>query len=333
MSKVRWWRGPRDPFARVAVACVLLLGCLQSAVAQVDLSGSWVPRWGQDQKIRGAGPDLVTFLGMPLNETARAAALAYSPATVDGVHRQCAGWPAHYLLQGPFAFNVSRATSASGEVVGWIIGGWGDRLPITVWTDGRPAPGYGAMNTPVGFTTGHWEGGTLVTTTTHMHDGLLSRNGVPSSNREVFTMYITRRENLLTITGIVEDPLYLTEPYVLSSVLTLDPALPLNDPFNSADPSCTPEEVDASLNNGAVPHNLELPPEDTLMYATQRFGIPHAAALGGAETMYPEYIRKVAKEYKQPAAYCTDHCCGAQSATGQGNFDFAIKVLQCAAEE
>ena len=52
-----------------------------------------------------------------------------------------------------------------------------------------------------------------MTTTTHIQDGSLYRNGVPNSDKEVFTMYITRHgDDELSITAVVQDPVYLTPP-------------------------------------------------------------------------------------------------------------------------
>jgi hypothetical protein len=43
---------------------------------------------------------------------------------------------------------------------------------------------------------------------------------------------------------------------------------------------------------------------------TEHYGIPPDAALGGAQTMYPEYRKTLQREYKRPTKYCTQYCCG-----------------------
>ena len=81
-----------------------------------------------------------------------------------------------------------------------------------------------AWHSPSGFTTGHWEGDTLVARTTHVKTAWIRRGvGIPGSDQSTFTVFITRRENLLTITTIQEDPIYLTEPHVVSRVWEFDP--------------------------------------------------------------------------------------------------------------
>src|SRR5579884_2808127 len=175
------------------MACAAML-VTWSASAQINLTGSWRNRIDQDNKIRAPGPDLDTFLGLPINQTARAAALSYTPENISEVDRQCAPWPVHYIVLGPMSLEIWPTKRLDGSVLAWNIGGSIDRAPMTVWIDGRPSPDPQAANTPTGFTTGHWQGDTLVTTTTHVQDGYLYRNGVPSSDREVFTMFITRHD-------------------------------------------------------------------------------------------------------------------------------------------
>ena len=41
-----------------------------------------------------------------------------------------------------------------------------------------------------------------------------------------------------------------------------------------------------------------------------RDGLPLEAALGGAQTIYPEYRKRLQMSYKPPTA-CTRYCCGA----------------------
>jgi hypothetical protein len=40
---------------------------------------------------------------------------------------------------------------------------------------------------------------------------------------------------------------------------------------------------------------------------TKRYGIPSDAAMGGAETMYPEYREKIKAAFKRPEK-CTINC-------------------------
>ncbi|MCU1335832.1 MAG: hypothetical protein JWO19_1413, partial [Bryobacterales bacterium] len=49
------------------------------AFAQLDLSGIWGPTFHEDNAERGPGPELVDFLGLPINAAARQWALSWDP--------------------------------------------------------------------------------------------------------------------------------------------------------------------------------------------------------------------------------------------------------------
>ena len=68
-----------------AGAVVLLLAAMFLAVpasAEVDLAGNWDARNYQDWQERSAGPDVVDYLGLPINAEAREKALAYSASVM-----------------------------------------------------------------------------------------------------------------------------------------------------------------------------------------------------------------------------------------------------------
>jgi len=72
--------------ARIAVpfflAIILLAGI--PAFAQVDFTGVWAPRVGdEDNPERLAGPSLVEFLGLPINDYGRQWGLAYAPGRLS----------------------------------------------------------------------------------------------------------------------------------------------------------------------------------------------------------------------------------------------------------
>ncbi|MGO9993624.1 MAG: hypothetical protein ACLPTF_14075 [Steroidobacteraceae bacterium] len=319
LTRVWWSNG--------VAACLVMCAFSATVHAQVNMTGSWIPWTDQDNKIRRPGPDPDTFMGIPMNQAARDAALAYSPDIVGVLHRQCVPWPVHYIIMGPSPLEIWPTKRLDGSVLAWNIGGSIDRDPVTIWMDGRPHPSAQAAHTAGGFTTGHWDGDTLVTTTTHIQDGQLTRNGVPSSSQEVFKMFITRHEDSLTITSVIRDPVYLTAPYVLSSVFSTGPSVEVGN-FPGMDSTCTPGEEEVNGSSDRVPSYLT-PPADSLTYATKQYGIPQEAALGGEQTMYPEYINKVQPRYQRPGGYCTLDCCGSQRADGQVNMEFNIKILRC----
>ena len=150
------------------------------------------------------------YLGLPLNDEGRLRALSYNEAQLAMVERQCEGWPPFYFVQGPFGLKIwSDNESVKGGVISFTIGAWEDRAPIVIWMDGRPHPSDNAEHTRGGFTTGKWEGDTLVAYTTHMKAGFLRKNGPPSSDQATMTTRFFRHGDILTVLAVVEDPAYL----------------------------------------------------------------------------------------------------------------------------
>ncbi|HEX4023941.1 MAG TPA: hypothetical protein VHX52_04455 [Steroidobacteraceae bacterium] len=291
--------------ASAGLASVALMLGAQAATAQVDLSGNWAARLHEDYHSRGPGPNAVDYLGIPLNAQGRANALGYSADTISEPQRQCLYWPPHYLLEGPFSLKLWADTDpVNGAVVAWNISGSADRAPMKIWMDGRPRPDPDALRSQAGFTIGQWQGDTLVATTTNIKDGYLTRNGVPSSDQETLTLWISRHEETLTVTGIIQDPDYLSEPYVLSRDFKLDPqiSIPL------LPPACIPEDEVPSLATNPVPHFLP-GRNPALMDMTKLYHIPLEAVLGGAQTMYPEFRKKIKAAYTVPGE-CSQYCCG-----------------------
>jgi hypothetical protein len=182
------------------------------------------------------------------------------------------------------------------KLLAWKILGWGDRDETMIWMDGRPHPSKYAPHSHGGFTTGTWEGDTLTAITTHAKLGDIKRHRGFSSDRATLTYRFNRHGDMLTVTGILEDPVYLAEPYVLTENFRLT-----TNPNNFPLTACEPIEELPSLheNPALVPHYL--PGKHPAMNEmTQRYNIPLEAVLGGPETMYPEYRKKIKDKYVMP---------------------------------
>jgi hypothetical protein len=266
----------------LASVLVSLMVC-GSVSAQVELTGSWTPR--NHEFLTGDGLP-VDFTGIPLSEEGRIRALSYSESQLEMVEHQCQGWPAFYLVQGPFGLRIwSETDPLKGNVISYVIGGWEDRAPMTIWMDGRAHPSEYALHTRSGFTTGVWEGNTLVTYTTHMKAGFLRKTGAPSSDEATTTMRFYRHGDILTILEIIQDPIYLAEPWILSRSFQLSatPQPPIGPPCVSA--------YEGSV-GATAPHYL---PEKNpfVNEMTTKYGVPRDAAIGKPETLYPEYRKKI----------------------------------------
>lgn len=314
--------------ALLRIACaatVALLAPMAGPVlAQADLSGQWAAVNQQDNMARGAGPDLVDYTGLPINDEARAVALGYSAAVLSMTERGCMDYTENYLLFAPHSIMIERVNDpVTGDVRAWrISAGGSDRAPIAIWMDGRPRPSPNAPYAFSGFTTGEWVGDRLVARMTHMKRGIMRRNGVPLSDRATMTLHLLRRDDLLTVMGVITDPIYLDEPLVQTGVWRLNPRG--NTP--ATNPTCFPfSELPRLDTPGSVPHFLPGTNPDAETFA-RRYNLPLEAVYGGAQTIYPEFRKTLRETYTPPAA-CTRYCCG----WGGGNPQ--ASGLRCIARE
>src|SRR5579863_6039222 len=71
------------------------------AAPGLDLAGNWAPVFHEDAGERGPGPELVNYLGFPLNEGARLAALSYDASRFTVPEHQCEPHIVSYIYRGP----------------------------------------------------------------------------------------------------------------------------------------------------------------------------------------------------------------------------------------
>ena len=88
--------------------------------------------------------------------------------------------------------------------------------PRRIWMDGRTAPPPGSSASPMGFSTGRWEGEVLIIETTHLEPGWLDGSGLPMAGegtRIVETYTISEDRLSMERRMTIHDP-YYTEPLV-----------------------------------------------------------------------------------------------------------------------
>jgi glyoxylase-like metal-dependent hydrolase (beta-lactamase superfamily II) len=121
--------------------------------------------------------------------------------------------------------------------------------------------------------------------TSHLKAGWIQRNGAAHSDRATMTERFIRHGNWLTVVSIVDDPIYLEEPFIRSTNWVLNPDQEVRrTQFDVVD------EV-ASHPKGDVPHNLP-GSQEALAKLTEfatKFKLPAGAARGGTATTYPEF--------------------------------------------
>ena len=211
--------------------------------APVDLTGTWVSVVTEDWEWRMVTPKKGDAESVPLNQEGRRVTDQWD-ASKDGMceaygvagimrmpGRLRISWQDDYTLKVEtdagqqtrllrFANPKAAATkpaatravppaqrSLQGESVAeWTGGGAGNIDPFTGRADGPGAQRWGALKVR----------------TTNMRPAWLRRNGVPYSEQTVVTEYFTRfthpqAGDWFVVTTTVEDPTYLTGPFITSS--------------------------------------------------------------------------------------------------------------------
>src|SRR5215831_17295409 len=87
------------------LALTAVMVCVPS-FAQLDLSGTWLPQYWEDQPERIPGPELVDYLGIPINDAARQWALSWDPDRLGLQEHQCQVHTAAYIYRGPLQLRI-----------------------------------------------------------------------------------------------------------------------------------------------------------------------------------------------------------------------------------
>jgi cyclase len=285
----------RDPAARRraalppglhwGLAVVLLVAvAAPTSLAETDLAGLWRPL-ARNQDGSGMIGDLA---GMPVSAAGRWRAESWSPDDFDTAEWACRPHAWDYSLEGPLSAlrfwpDVDGPTQDLVAYHGHINQ---QEQETTIWMDGRPHPPANALHTWSGFSTGEWEGDTLVVTTTHLKEAYIRRWGAMRSDRAVVRTRWRRIGDYLQATSILYDPIYQAEPYVRTTMMWA------HDPSLVMSPYPCEEATEIAFPRGTVPHYL--PGKSVLPSwnpkGVDRFTTPYDARLGGPETTYPEYI-------------------------------------------
>lgn len=276
--------GPARPIhSFVRLAAIVGSLAMTGLAAETDLSGEWAPRYHEDFPERIPGPALGEYHGVPINEAARSRAESWSASMLSVPEHQCVPHPADYATRGPSHLRIWKQIDRATQAVVAIklhISAWGTER--TIWMDDRERPPPHAAHTWQGFSTGEWNGNKLTVTTTHLKAGWIRRNGLPRSEDAVLREHFIRHGNYLTHVGIIDDPAFLTEPFIRSQSWVLAPHQVI------APYPCDPAD-EVSLPRHAVPHYLPGRNPHLDEYA-ETYDLPPEGVAGGAETMYPDFI-------------------------------------------
>jgi len=278
----------RSVVRALAVLVVALVS--RPAFAQADLSGIWQPRYHEDFPERIPGPELVDYLGLPINDAARHFAEAWDSSRITLPEEQCRVHVSPYIYRGPLNLRIWDQKDPKTQdliAIKQYISTY--EQTRTIYMDGRKHPGPNAAHTWMGFSTGHWDGDTLVVETDHIKQGWVRRNGLPMSDQAHMTEYFVRNGDILTHIFVLVDPVYLAEPLVKSQDFVRSPR---ELPAQTWLWVCEPVVEIADRPAGEVP--AYMPGENPFLDEfSRRHGIPMVAVLGGPQTMYPEFEKVI----------------------------------------
>jgi cyclase len=250
----------------------------------MDLSGNWNPLLQEDFLERIPGPELVNYSGLPITEGSRLWAESWDSSRLTLPEHQCQVHVAPYIYRGPLQLRIWDEKDPQSQKIIAIknyISTY--EQTRTIYMDGRPHPPAWAAHTWMGFSTGKWEGNILTVYTDHIKEGWVRRDGLPESDQATLVEHFIRHGNNLTHVSIVTDPVYLTEPLIK----TQDFVYNANAGGNWLYPCEEVEEVEGRA-EGKVPNYLPGKNPFISEFANM-YHLPLVAALGGAETMYPEF--------------------------------------------
>jgi hypothetical protein len=167
------------------------------------------------------------YESLPITPAARKIADSWDPAKDEASGEQCKSYGAAAIMRMPGRINITWRDDNTLKID--TDAGTQTRLfhfdQVAPPTDERSWQGHSIATWRAaqgGREPGSAPGGSLAVTTTHMRPGYLRKNGVPYSENAVVTEYYNtfkepNGDQWLIITTLVQDPLYLTQPFITST--------------------------------------------------------------------------------------------------------------------
>jgi glyoxylase-like metal-dependent hydrolase (beta-lactamase superfamily II) len=139
----------------------------------------------------------------------------------------------------------------------------------------------------MGFSTGTFVGNALRVETTHLKQGWFRRNGLPESDQATLTEFFVRHGDHITYTSVINDPVYLAEPWIRTTDFYRQPT----DPGAWLFPCDDGEQIFGRAPD-QVPNYL-FGKHPFLDEYAKKNQVPLIGALGGSETLYREFEAKL----------------------------------------
>jgi hypothetical protein len=198
-------------------------------VAPIDLTGYWVSYVTENWRYRMVMPAKGEYRRIPASPAALPIINAFDPFADERAGNQCKSYGAGAIMSVPGRLHIT----------------WQDADTLRIDTDAgtqtrllRFTPrssSSAARPTWQGESSARWEpatgpdgGGSLRVVTSNVRAGYLRKNGVPYSERATISEHFDLAPlpdggTLLLVTTIVEDPVYLNAPYVVSPHFKKEP--------------------------------------------------------------------------------------------------------------
>ena len=196
--------------------------------APIDLTGYWVSYVTENWRYRMVTPPKGEYRRIPVTPAAVPIINAWDPAADARAGEQCKSYGAGNIMSVPGRLHIT----------------WQDADTLRIETDAgrqtrlfrfsaRTAPS--SAPTWQGVSTAAWEratgsdgGGSLRVATSNLRAGYLRKNGVPYSDRATMSEHFDLAPlpdggQLLLVTTVIEDPVYLRAPYVVSPHFKKEP--------------------------------------------------------------------------------------------------------------
>ena len=212
----------------LAFTIMLAAQAVPQRQAPIDVTGYWVSVVTEDWRWRMLTPPKGDYASVPLNPEGRRVADTWTPAkaSTDG----CKAYGAAALMRMPGRLHITWDNDTTLKIE--ADAGAQTRL-LHFDKSLKPAP----QKSWQGHSIAEWEfagprgagprAGSLKAVTTNLRAGYLRKNGVPYSEDAVVTEYIDRfassGSEWLTMITVVDDPKYLTQPFVTSTHFKREP--------------------------------------------------------------------------------------------------------------
>ena len=195
------------------------------AAAPVDMTGYWESMITQNWRLRMIPPARGDYMGIPLSPAAKAVADAWDPAKDESAGLQCKYYGAASIMTQPERLHIT----------------WQDDNTLQMEIDAGTQSRYFHFGDPPAGDKPSWQGDSvavwqsriggrggmtagrfLKVSTTHLLPGYLRKNGVPYGSGAKLTEYYDLlpgdgTDQILIVTSIVEDPVNLDQPLILTA--------------------------------------------------------------------------------------------------------------------